>query len=309
MFSNGFQRLYCDPALFDPFSIFHPISFQRVLPFQPEDPVVDDAALLFAEAEHLTNRNDNTWRNVIDAYLRCGLLPEEEAANLKSVIDHFDADLFDIMGLIYANAGMFICALRWYRELIAEFETRNPVLDFECESVHASVGYCLYSLGLFAEAVAWSKSCIGTQPTTDAVCEALIAYEAQLAGGMLRGIERAGSRTRYTVSAFDPDFTKQTTPRLIAAMKEVAPFQDFHIAWISQATPAFEIQPGEYPFRVERDTSNLTRHKMNLLFATCGQADALLERGYIAEAKRLLLEAATLEPKAGFIRDRIKALP
>jgi hypothetical protein len=31
--------------------------------------------------------------------------------------------------------------------------------------------------------------------------------------------------------------------------------------------------------------------------------------GYTAEARRLLLEAAMLEPEADFVRDRIKALP
>lgn len=73
-------------------------------------------------------------------------------------------------------------------------------------------------------------------------------------------------------------------------------------------SPAPEIRPGGYPFKVEVDATNLQRHKMNLLFATCGEADALIERGYTAEAKRLLFEAAMLEPEAGFIRDRIKAL-
>ena len=47
---------------------------------------------------------------------------------------------------------------------------------------------------------------------------------------------------------------------------------------------------------------------MNLLFATCAQADALIGSGRTAEAKQLLLEAAILEPEAGFVRDRIKAL-
>lgn len=63
-----------------------------------------------------------------------------------------------------------------------------------------------------------------------------------------------------------------------------------------------------YPFKVERDGGDLPRHKMNLLFATCGQADALAEMGRSAEAKGLLLEAAMLEPEAGFIQDKIKAL-
>jgi hypothetical protein len=48
---------------------------------------------------------------------------------------------------------------------------------------------------------------------------------------------------------------------------------------------------------------------MNLIFATCGQADALAGRGYTAEAKRLLYEAALLEPEAYIVRERIKALP
>ena len=47
---------------------------------------------------------------------------------------------------------------------------------------------------------------------------------------------------------------------------------------------------------------------MNLIFAACGQADALVERGFSAEARRLLDEAALLEPDAGIVRDRIKAL-
>jgi hypothetical protein len=64
-----------------------------------------------------------------------------------------------------------------------------------------------------------------------------------------------------------------------------------------------------YPFRVERDSSSLPRHKLNLIFATCAQADALVERGLSAEAQRLLYEIALLEPQAGIVRDRIKALP
>ncbi len=48
---------------------------------------------------------------------------------------------------------------------------------------------------------------------------------------------------------------------------------------------------------------------MNLIFATCSRADALADMGHTSEAKRLLVEAAMLEPEAGFIRGRIKALP
>jgi hypothetical protein len=48
---------------------------------------------------------------------------------------------------------------------------------------------------------------------------------------------------------------------------------------------------------------------MNLIFALCAQADALTDRGYAAEAKRLLFEAALLEPEAGFVRDRLQGLP
>jgi len=61
--------------------------------------------------------------------------------------------------------------------------------------------------------------------------------------------------------------------------------------------------------RLNGDASNLTRHRMILLCATDGQAAALMSRGHIAEAKRLLLEAAMLEPRADFIQERIKLLP
>jgi tetratricopeptide (TPR) repeat protein len=303
--------LYCDASVYDPFSAFHPISFRRVLPFQSQDPVADDPGVLEAEAAHLACQHDNTRRGVVDAYARYGLLSPAEADNVKSVIDFYDgAGFFELMGQVYANAGMFICALRWYRELIQALENRDlkshPGLDDE--GVHASIGYCLYALGLYAEAIAWTKSCIGPLPTVEAVCLALIDYEAQLAGGRLLAIERATSRTRYTVSAFDPAHTRQTTPRLVAAMKAFAPDQEFYIDWVGQDAPPPGIQPEGYPFRVERDSGDLPRHKMNLIFATCGQADALVEKGYTAEAKRLLYEAAQLEPAAGFVRDRITAL-
>lgn len=306
--SDGFQRLYCDATVFEGFSAFHPISFSRVLPFQAGDPVVDDERLIGAEEAHLANRNDMTRREVIEAYSRCGLLSEEDAANLNPVVDYFDADFFELMGEVYANAGMFICALRWYRECIAELEAKGPNPNLEGESICAGVGYCLYALGLFPEAMAWSKSCIGPIPEADTACQALIAYEAQLEGGKILAVERAAGRTRYTVNAFDPAHASQSGPRLIAAMKEVAPFEEIYIDWVSSEAPAPEIPPGGYPFKVEVGGGNLQRHKMNLLFATYAQADALIERGYTAEGKRLLLEAAMLEPEAGFIRDRIKEL-
>jgi tetratricopeptide (TPR) repeat protein len=306
--SDGFQRLYRDATVFEGFSAFHPISFSRVLPFQAEDLVVDDERLIGAEEAHLADRNDMTRREVIEAYSRCGLLAKEDAANLISVVDYFGADFFELMGEVYANAGMFICALRWYREYIAELETKCPDSNLDNQSVYAGVGYCLYALGLFPEAMAWSKSCIGPRPTADAVCEALIDYEAQLAGGRIVGIERVGFRTRYTVSAFDPAQASQSGSRLIVAMREVAPFEEIYIDWVSSEAPAPEIKPGGYPFKVEVDATDLPRHKMNLLFATCGQVDALIEMGYTAEAKRLLFEAAVLESEAGFIQDRIKEL-
>ena len=270
---------------------------------------MDDRRLVEAEEAHLADKNDNTRRGVVDAYFKCGLLQWTEAADLSTVIDFFGADFFELMGLVYANAGMFRCALRWYRELLAELETQTPNSRSDDESVYASVGYCLYSLGLFEEAISWSKACIGPRQTAYAICQALIGYEAQLAGGMIRGIERAGPRTRYTVSALEPAHASQTTPRLKAAMNAFAPFQEILIDWVSRDLPGPGIQPDGYPFKVEVDASSLLRHRMNLIFATCGQADALVERGYTAEAKRLLFEAAMLEPEAGFVWDRIKALP
>ena len=96
----------------------------------------------------------------------------------------------------------------------------------------------LYSLGLFEEAISWSKACIGPRQTADAVCQALIEYEAQLAGGRIRGIERSGPGTRYTVSVFEPAQARQTGPRLKAAMKAFAPFQEVYLDWVSHDSPA-----------------------------------------------------------------------
>jgi hypothetical protein len=307
-FSGAFRRLYCDATVFDPFSTWHPIRFARVLPFHLEDPVVDDERLLRAEEANLAGSNDQTRREVVQEYARCGLIPEREAENLQSVIDFFSADFFEMMGILYANAGMFRCALRWYRELVRELETQNPNTCSDHESVYASVGYCLYSLGLFAEAIAWSKACIGPRQMADAVNRALIAYEAQLAGGRLRSIERSGPRTRYLVSAFDPDHARQMSPRLIAATKSFAPFQDTYIDWIGPESPSPEIQAHGYPFEAEFDGGTLLRHKMNLIFATCGQADALVQMGHRLEARRLLTEVAMLEPAAGIVAERLKAL-
>ena len=165
---------------------------------------MDDPRLIEAEADHLAGRNDHSRLAVAEAYGQCGLLAWAEVANLKSVIDHFDADFFDLMGLVYANAGMFICALRWQREFIAELEVQNPESGSDREEVYAGVGYCLYSLGLFDEAVSWTKSCIGPGLRADAIGRDLIGSEARLAGGKILGIERACNRARYTVSALNP---------------------------------------------------------------------------------------------------------
>src|SRR5438309_1257495 len=97
LLSDGFQRLYCDANAFASFSVFHPISFAHVLPFQSQDLVVDYHQLICAEEAHLAHRNDHTRREVLDAYVKCGLLAEVEAENVKSVIDYFGADFFELM--------------------------------------------------------------------------------------------------------------------------------------------------------------------------------------------------------------------
>src|SRR5262249_49772902 len=150
---------------------------------------------------------------------RCGLLPQMEASRLQP--DYFDTDFFELMGDCYADSGAFICALRWYREFIVGIETQRPdlVQVSDRESVYASVGYCLYSLGLFAEAIAWTKSCAGTRLLADTQCRTFIEQEAQLQGGRLLGIERATNRTRYVVSAANPAQADQATPRLVQALK------------------------------------------------------------------------------------------
>ena len=66
--SDGFQRLYCDATVFEGFNGLHPISFSRVLPFQAQDPVADDARLIAGEEAHLASRNDDSRRDVVEAY-------------------------------------------------------------------------------------------------------------------------------------------------------------------------------------------------------------------------------------------------
>jgi hypothetical protein len=308
IFSVQFDRLYCDPALFDPFSSFHPISFRRALPFQYPEEGVDDPDLLRAEETHLVEPSDDTRRAVVTEYLKCGLIEETEAANLLPIVDFFGADFFELMGLFYANAGRFRCALRWYRELITRFETQDPNTCHDPESVYASVGYCLYSLCLFEEAISWSKSCVGPEHLADTMCRALIRSEIAPIGGSIRAVERAAGRIRYTLSGSEPVDPEQTNLRLKAAIQTVAPEQQVYIDWISPESPGLEIPPDSYPFRVERDASNTVRHKMNLIFATCNQADALLKRGYRLEAKRLLSEAAIIEPEAQIVLERLRAL-
>jgi hypothetical protein len=321
MFSDGFQRLYGDASVFEPFSSIHPVSFARVLPFQPEDPVMDDAGLLGAESAHLAEPNDLTRGEVIDVYARRGLLPAEDAGHVKSVIDLYGADFFDLMGLVYANAGMYICALRWYRECIRALEAprSGPRPGMDDDGIHASIGYCLYALGLYPEAVSWTKSCVGPQLTADANCEALLDDEAQKAGGRLRAVERVIFRARYTLSASDPAQAGQSAPRLKATLKAYVPGQEIYLDWIAADAPlpaslaAAEspVAEGESlfdPVWIVRDNSALPRHKLNLLFASYAWAEALIEEGANPQARQLLSEAALLDPFAAFIQSRLKTL-
>ena len=47
--------------------------------------MVDDQRLVGAEQAHLTERNDDTRRAVLDAHFNCGLLEKEDADNLKAL--------------------------------------------------------------------------------------------------------------------------------------------------------------------------------------------------------------------------------
>lgn len=313
-FSDDFQRLYCDPKIFEEFSPLHPVNLAFVLPFQAGDTVVDNPLLLGAEAAHLADRNAATRLAVVDAYSECGLLPEADAVNVRTVIDYFDSEFdlefFEFMGEVYSNAGMFICALRWYREIIAELESKRLELISNYEGVYASVGYCLYSLDLYPETITWSKSCIGPRQTVDTVNRALIDYEAQALGASLLVVERGGNRTRYTVAGkFNSEQANHVGPRLQMAVNWFRSIQESYVTWVASDAPAPQNEPGGYPFGVERDIGPTIRHRLNLILALCGQADELIERGYQALAKGLLLEAALLEPKAEFIRDRLNGLP
>lgn len=309
LFSAEFTRLYCDPAVFEHFSEFHPISFKRVLPFQSVEEGVDEQGLLRAEQAHLQSQTEYTRRAVIDDYSRCGLLEIVEADQLRPALDFYDADFFEFMGMVYTNAGRYRCALRWYGELINRLERQNPNTCSDTESVYASAGYCLYALGLFEECIAWSKACLGPRLVADVVSRALVEYEAELAGGTLCGVERAGPAIRYVISAFEPEHAAQQAARLKPALKTIAPFEEVYLEWIGRDSLKPQPCPDGYPFRAESDGGSLVRHKMNLIFATCWQADALLARGYQPEAKRLLWEAAMIEPQAEIVAERLKQFP
>lgn len=315
VFSDDFQQLYCNASVFEAFSTLHPVNFSCILPFQAGDPVADNPVLLGAEAAHLASRNEATRMAVVEAFGQSGLLSEPDVTNVvQGLVDYheseFNAEFFEFMGDTYANAGMFICALRWYRELISELEGQHMELISNFEDVYASVGYCLYSLDLYPEAIMWSKSCIGPRQTVDTVIRALIDYEAQSLGASLRTVERVANRTRYTVMGnFDDEQVKQVVPRLEQAISWYRPYQETYLDLIRSDAPLPPNDPEGYPFGVERDVGPIIRHRMNLIFALCAHADELIERGYQAPAKEVLLEAALLEPKAEFIRDRLNALP
>jgi len=310
LWSEEFRRLYCDAAIFDPFSAFHPISFRRLLPYPSEEPAVDNPQLIGAEEALLVRNSDENRLRIVEEYLRCGLLAEEDAIAVRASIDTADNDLFELMGDAYANAGMFRCALRWHREMIRELQARPANSRWDAEGVYASVGYCLYSLGLFAEAISWTKSCMGPGTLADALCQGLIAYEVEAAGGVIQRVERAGTRSRYTINAPAPADVRQTAERLKEAMKALAPFQDVYIDWLNEETRRSGLASAVegYPFRAELDAGNLVRHKMNLIFATCGYADELVEKGYKLEAKRVLSEVALLERQAGVVWERLEEL-
>lgn len=307
--SEDFQRLYCDAAVFENFSAWHPVRLQ-VLPFQAGDPVMDDARLLAAEAAHLANPNAANRLAVVEAFGSCGLLLPEDAANVKSELDTFGADFFVFMGEVYANAGIFICALRWHREYIAVLEAQNSGARSDEEDVYADVGYCLYSLGLFAEAIAWTKSCVGPKLAELAVGSALTEYQARLLGGRLLATERATNRTRFTASTTqDVTVARQSSEPLKAALKTAMPFEETYVDWVRPDAPVPTKPPEgspDYPFKFEKANGCLLRHKMNLLFAMVEQADYLAGCGNKAEAQRLLQEAALLEPGADFVQDRLK---
>ena len=307
--SGEFQRLYCDAAVFEGFSAWHPISFTRVLPFQAQDSVVDDARLLAAEAALLAAPAAATRQAVVEALGAGGLLSAEDLANLLPVVDVFDADFFELIGDVYVTAGMHVCALRWYREYIADLEANHPGTLCQGADVYASVGYCLYSLGLYAEAVAWSKSCLGPQFIAAMVSRALIAYEAQSREGDLVAIERSGNRTRYTASADDrARAASEASPRLMEALQSFKPVQETCVDWVDARAPLPQIGPEDYPFQLERDNGPMPRHRLNLIFSLCGQADELAALGYAADAKYLLCEAKLLEPRADFIQEKLELI-
>ena len=119
-------------------------------------------------------------------------------------------------------------------------------------------------------------------------------------------VERVGPRMRFTVAISDPAQGEQLAPRIKQAVNWLDPFREVNLAWEHADAAIPECEPDGYPFRLELGTHTLLRHKVNLVFALCAQADALMQQGHSAEAGRLLWEAALLEPQAGFIQARLR---
>src|SRR5262249_38773300 len=147
-----------------------------------------------------------------------------------------------------------------------ELEARRPKTLSDTESVYASVGYCLYSLGLYPEGITWSKSCIGARQTVEMMSRMLIEYELQQHGGSIRGVERAANRTRYTVSASDSAQASLLAQRLKETLNAFAPIQDTYIDWRNpDATlpgPRFD----DNSILNHQLFEPLARHHMNLIF-------------------------------------------
>ncbi len=113
----------------------------------------------------------------------------------------------------------------------------------------------------------------------------------------------------FVARVLDESARRATCLALKAAMKALAPFQEVYMDWVVSDTPSSGTQPSGYPFKAELDGSSLLRHRMNLIFATCGLADALVQRGFCVEAIRLLTEVAMWEPEARIVTERLGDLP
>lgn len=311
LFSPDFTQIYCDDKSFRSFSYLHPINLGGVLPFKKKDRILDEPSVVRAEVDLLENPSNDTRAKVISAYTSENFLDDATAKGLLEFIDFFDTDFYELIGELYSNAGMFRCALRWYHEYIRQTETTENTAS-DLDAAYASVGYCLYSLGLYSECIAWTKSCMGAWPFFDSIAKAVLRTHFGIREKVEVKTERAWNSTLWTVRGrFKPSELERFSvraERIAEFLQTVIPRHRVRVNVEDNYPGPFTSESHGYPFNPHFDGNPSSRHKMNFLISSFSFAEVLVANGQTAEATGLLREALEIEPEAVFVRKKLETL-